>query len=307
MYEILVTEPEYLDSEAEKVLERAGHVTAMRLSRRALERAIPKFDAIFVRIETTIDSELLKKAKKLKIIGSVTTGLDHIDVAAAKKLGIKIISMHGTHTIATAEHTMTLMLALCRKMPWAYDNVRRGRWERHRFIGTQLNGKILGLVGLGRVGSQLAEYAKAFGMRVIAYDPYVKSNDVKLVSNLDKLLRESDIISIHAMLTKETKGMVGSRQFRELKKGAFLVNTARAEIVDRRALLHALRSGTLAGAAFDVFENEPIKSAEEPMIKYAQEHDNLILTPHIGASTREAVRAGSVEIAEGVEKALKQF
>ncbi len=148
--------------------------------------------------------------------------------------------------------------------------------------------------------------AKALGMKVIVYDPYVKSGSVPLVESLGELLTQSDIISIHAMLTKETRGLLGAKQFEMMKKGALLINTARAEIVDEKAFLHALKSGRLGGAAFDVFEKEPIESTDDPMVRYAAGHNNLILTPHIGASTREAAHAAALEIADGIARELKK-
>ncbi len=304
MHEILVTEPEYLDNDAREALGRIGHVTAKRMSRNELEQIIPKIDVLFIRIDTAVDAALIDKAKNLKIIGSVTTGLNHIDMDYAGKRGITVVNLHGTHTISTAQHTFALMLALCRNIPWAYDNIRAGRWERYKFIGTELEGKTLGVVGIGRIGSQVAAYAKAFGMKTVAYDPYAKPGDVPLVDSLDKLLAQADIVTIHAMLTDETQGLMGAKQFARMKKGALLVNTARAEIVDQAALLQALGSGQLGGAAFDVFAKEPVENIEDPMVKYAIGHRNLILTPHIGASTKEAAHAACLEIAGSIEKAL---
>jgi D-3-phosphoglycerate dehydrogenase len=306
MYEILVTEPEYLDADGRAALDRIGHVTAKRMTRKELEQVIPNMDAIFIRVDTSVDAALMDKAKKLKIIGSVTTGLNHVDVEAANKRGIKVVNLHGTHTISTAQYTMAMMLSLCRNIPWAYDNVRKGRWERYKFIGTELEGKTLGIIGLGKIGLQVAAYAKAFGMKVVAYDPYAKQGDVPLLDSLDKVLAQADVLTIHAMLTKETNGLFGAKQFNMVKKGAYLVNTARAEIVNQEALLNALNSGQLRGAAFDVFIKEPIDGTDDPMVKYAIEHTNLILTPHIGASTREAAHAACLEIAASIEQELKK-
>ncbi len=212
MHRILVTEPEYLSEEALGVLRSVGDVTAKRVSRKELEHIIRDVDVIFVRVDTKLDARMLELAGRLKLIASVTTGLNHIDLEAAKKKGIKVINLHGTHTVPTAEHTMALILALSRNIPWAYDNIRQGRWERYKFIGKLLNGKTLGIIGMGRIGSQVARYAKAFGMRVVAYDPYVKSSEVAMMESLDKLLREADVITIHTMLTHETRGMIGQQE-----------------------------------------------------------------------------------------------
>lgn len=301
---ILVTEPEYFDDEAMKVLSRSGTVVAKRLTYNELSNKISEFDAILVRIETRLDRAMLRKAKKLRVIGSATTGLNHIDVKYALEHGIKIISLHGTHTVPTAEHALALMLSLCRKIPWAHAALLRGEWKRYRFIGTQLSGKTLGIIGFGRIGSQVAKYAESLGMHVIFYDPYVKPRQGKIRSvPLRKLLAESDIITIHAELTKETRNMIGAAEFRAMKRSAFLVNTARGEIVDQQALIRALQKREIAGAAEDVFPKEPMEGRSR-LRAYARTHGNLIITPHISASADDAVHAAGVEIAEKVCKAL---
>lgn len=308
MTEILVAAPEYLHPDAKAILEGAGNVTARRLSRAELERAIGKFDAVIVRVDTQLDAALLSKAHRLRLIGSVTTGVNHIDSGYAASMGIRVISLSGAHTVPTAEYSMALILSLCRRIPWAYESIKQGRWERHRFIGTELSGKTLGIVGIGKIGARLSEYAKAFGMEVIAFDPYAgPAAGIEMVKTIDGLLERSDIVSIHCMLTDETRGMIDGRRLSLLRRGAYLVNAARAEIVDTRALLEALGSGTLAGAALDVFETEPLEDASGPLVRYALEHDNLLLTPHLGASTEEAVRAGSVEIARKVAGELMKM
>ncbi len=304
MHRILVTEPEYLSEEALGVLRSVGDVTAKRVSRKELEHIIRDVDVIFVRVDTKLDARMLELAGRLKLIASVTTGLNHIDLEAAKKKGIKVINLHGTHTVPTAEHTMALILALSRNIPWAYDNIRQGRWERYKFIGKLLNGKTLGIIGMGRIGSQVARYAKAFGMRVVAYDPYVKSSEVAMMESLDKLLREADVITIHTMLTHETRGMIGQKQLAEMKRDALIINTARGEIIDIPSLLSALESGRIAGAALDVFANEPVEDENDLLVKFAREHRNLIITPHLGASTKESVREANLEMAMAVRKEL---
>ncbi len=307
MNRILVTEPEYFDREAISILSKSGQVIARRLDRRELARIIPKIDAIVVRVETHLDSELLRKAKKLKVIGSATTGLNHIDMGHAKRLGIRVVNLHGTHTEATAEFTIALLLALTRKIPWAYSSLDRGEWKRYRFIGTDLYGKTLGILGLGRIGKRVARYAKAFGMEVIAYDPYVSSRSVKMVNSLGALLGRSDVITIHTMLTEETREMTSGKEFRLMKRRPFLINTARGDIVDQDALLAALRSGRIRGAAEDVFPNEPIADKRDRLLAYARNNQNLIVTPHLGASTREAVHSAGIEIARKVSDALKTW
>lgn len=305
MVKILITEPEYFGAEARKILSRHGTVVAKRLTREELEKRIPEFDAIVVRIETNLDSKILSKAKRLRVIGSATTGLNHIDLRYVKEHGITLINLHGTHTVPTAEHTLALMLSLCRKIPWAHVALSNGEWKRYRFIGMQLSGRTLGIIGLGRIGSQVAVYAKALGMQVIAYDPYAKPREIKLVS-LKALLKEADVVTIHAALTDETMGMVSTRELHAMKKNALLINTARGEIVDQRALLKALGRGIIAGAAEDVFPTEPMED-KDALQAYARSHKNLIITPHIAASADTAVYLAGIEIATKVSEALRLY
>lgn len=301
MPEILVTAPGYLHDDARRILERVGNVTAKALSAAELERIIDRFDAILIRADTRLSRGTLERAAKLRVIGSATTGLGHIDVEYAKAHNIKIVNLNGAHTIATAEYAMALILSLCRNIPWAFESVKRGEWERHRFIGSELEGKTLGIIGLGRIGARLAGYAVAFGMRVVAFDPYAKGMDgVEIANDVRELLKESDIVSIHSALTPETKGLLDKAAFDSMKDGACLINAARYGIVDVEAMLSALESGKLAGAAFDVLEKEPPDGDDDRLVAYARKHGNLLLTPHLGASARDAVRAASVEIAQGV-------
>ena len=306
MMRILVTEPEYFDGDAVSILESCGDVVAKRMGKDELAEKIADFDAIIVRIETHLDKKVLARAKRLRIIGSATTGLNHIDVDYAGERGIRIINLHGTHTIPTAEHTMALILSLSRKIPWAYRSVSEGKWERYRFIGEQLDGKTLGIIGIGRIGSKVAEYAKAFGMKIIAYDPYVKSSkDAKLV-NLNSLLENSDIITLHAALTGESTSLICKHEFGLMKRNALLINTARAGLIDNAALIEALKDGKINGAAIDVFEDEPLSERDFLIVEYARNNSNLIITPHIGASTAEAAHEAGLEIAKGVAKALEK-
>lgn len=297
MYKVLVTEPEYFGEDSIKILKKIGRVRAERLTPKQLSQEIRDIDVLIVRIETHLDKTLLGKAKKLKVIGSATTGLDHIDVECAKKLGIEVINLHGTHTVSTAEHTFALMLSLARKIPWAFESIKEGKWQRYKFFGTQLEGKTLGIVGLGRIGSKVASYASSFGMRVVAYDPYVSSPNVRMVS-LNELLKSSDVITVNALLTKETENLISYNQFKLAKKGALMINTSRGRIVNEKALLASLKSKRLGGAALDVYDEEPRVSSI--MLAYAVKNENLLLTPHLGASTNEAIRMAGVEIATNV-------
>ncbi len=301
MAKILVTEPEYFSGEPIRILREAGTVALAAPGRQALKRKIKDAEVLVVRTGTKVDKDLLSAAPNLRLIASATTGLDHIDIEYAKAQGIRIISLHGTHTIPTAEHALALLLSLSRKIPWASRSLSSGVWKRYKFIGTELNGKTLGIIGLGRIGHRLAGYARALGMDVIAYDPYVKPGRTRMVS-LGYLLKNSDVISIHAMLTSRTCGMLSAKQFKLMKPSVLLVNTARGLIVDSTALLAALSQGRIAGASLDVFPEEPLSDRNDPLMVYAREHENLIVTPHLGASTSESVRKAGAEIARKVVK-----
>ncbi|MDE1865368.1 MAG: hydroxyacid dehydrogenase [Candidatus Micrarchaeota archaeon] len=305
MPNILIANPEYFDEQAVKILKSAGDVTARTMSRSELERSIHKFDAIVLRVDTKLDRKLLSRAKRLKVIGSATTGLGHIDTEYAAKHGIKIIGLHGAHTTSTAEHTMALMLSLARKVPWAFESMKQGRWKRAMFIGAQLEGRTLGIIGVGRIGSRVAEHARGFGMKVMGYDPYASPKGVRMV-NLERLLKDSDIVTLHPVLTGETRHMISLRQLRMMKRTALLVNTSRGEVVNSRDLIHALKSGIIAGAALDVFPEEPLTGIGNMFAREARRLDTLIITPHLGASTREAIHRAGAEIAAKVGKALAE-
>ncbi len=301
MLKILVLEPEYFDDYAIRKLKTIGSVTAKRMSRAELLSRIKDFDILVVRIEAKLDKAVLSRAVVLKAIASATTGLNHIDLDYASKHGIKVFNLHGAHTIPTAQHTMALMLSLMRNVPWAYGSLSSGKWERYKFIGTQLDGKTLGIIGLGRIGSTVCRYAKAFGMNVIYYDPYVSSKLAKRVS-LNNLLKSSDVITVHASLNRTSANELNSKEISLIKKGAFLINTARAEIIDYRSMLSALRGGRLQGAAMDVFMHEPVSDHEKELLEYSRRNGNLIVTPYIGASTREALHHAGLEIANDLVK-----
>jgi D-3-phosphoglycerate dehydrogenase len=300
MARILITEPEYFDAEARRVLRTLGRVRAQRLGRRELLAAVSDVDILLVRIETRVDRALLRRARRLRIVGSATTGLQHIDLAGCAQRGIKVLSLHGAHTVPTAEHTMGLLLSLCRRIPWAFDSLKDGAWRRHRFMGRELAGKTLGIIGLGRIGSQVAGYARAFGMKVLYHDPYVASRLARRTP-LERLLRTSDVVTVHAALTGETAGLLDQRRLGMMKRTALLINTARGRIVDQRALLRALGRGGIAGAAVDVFEKEPLGGRREPMVRLARRRENLIITPHLAATTSEAAHRAGLEIARRVK------
>jgi D-3-phosphoglycerate dehydrogenase len=264
---------------------------------------IDRFDAMIVRSATKVTSELLGQAAKLKVIGRAGVGVDNIDLDAAKEKGIIVVNAPEAASQAVAEHALGLMLALARRIPSADASLRAGRWEKKQFKGVELQSKVLGILGVGRIGTLLAEKAHALGMHGIGYDALLSNEEVErrgLVSvSLDGLLRQSDFLSLHVPLTEATHGMIDESALAKMKPGAFLISTARGGIVDEGALLRALDSGTLAGAALDVFEHEP--PVDSPLLN----HEAVVLTPHIAAQTTAAQQRAAVDVAQEVLAALQ--
>jgi D-3-phosphoglycerate dehydrogenase len=274
------------------------------LAESGLADVIGAFDGLVVRSQTKVTAEVLDRAGRLKVVGRAGIGLDNVDVDAATRRGILVVNAPQSNIVSAAEHTIALLLAQARNIPQAHAALKAGAWERGKFQGVELTGKTLGIVGLGRVGTMVAQRAAAFGMRLVAFDPYVsreraKSLGVELMPNLEALLVQSDFVTIHLPRTAETEGLIGERELGLLKPGARIVNTARGGIVDERALVNALRDGKLGGAALDVFSQEPIPPAN-PLLVF----DNVVVTPHLGASTREAQDKAGTAIAEMVRLAL---
>lgn len=308
-YRILVSDPLSPEGLARLSAAPDAEVTAPgNLSRDALLASIGEYDALIVRSETKVDCEVLERAGRLKVIGRAGVGLDNVDLEAATARGVIVMNTPGANAVATCEHTFALMLALCRKIPQADASVRRGEWTRRRFLGVQLYRKTLGIVGLGRIGQQVALRAQAFGMDVLAYDPYINADlarelGVALVS-LDELMARSDFITLHALLTPETHGLIGREALARVKPGARLINCARGELVDEAALVEALTSGRLVGAALDVYSVEPPARGGQATARLLA-LDNVVLTPHLGASTEEAQRDVSLQIVDQVLDALR--
>lgn len=271
-----------------------------------LLQCISDFDLLFVRLQTRVTRELLEAGGRLKSVASPTTGLNHIDLEAAEELGVEVFHLRDQTEFlrsipSTAEHTWALLLALVRQIPAAFESVRDGRWEQEPFRGRELHEKRLGILGCGRLGGMVAHYGRAFGMRVATYDPYAAMipSYVDRCETLEELLVRSDILSIHVPLNKETAGMIGERQLTSLPDGAVVINTARGEIMDEGALLKALMSGHLSGAAVDVVRNELNSTSRDgDLLEYARSHRNLIVTPHIGGATLEAVERTDLHIVE---------
>ncbi|HEX9922741.1 MAG TPA: NAD(P)-dependent oxidoreductase, partial [Anaerolineae bacterium] len=252
-------------------------------------------------------------ADRLRVVVTATTGLDHIDLEAARKRDIEVISLYGEteflRTIpATAEHTWALLLALVRQIPWAFDDVGQGNWDRDRFRGRDLRGKQLGILGLGRLGQQVARYGLVFGMQVAAYDPFLSEwpAGVQRFETLEAFLGWSEILSIHLPLNQTTQGFLDKARLQLLPQGAWVVNTARGAVWDELAVVELLEAGHLAGAALDVLAKEqPAERRERgPLLAYAREHNNLLITPHIGGATIESMAMTEVFVARKLAKFL---
>lgn len=269
-----------------------------------LLKIIPDYSALVVRSQTKVGADVIAVAKKLKAIGRAGVGVDNVDVDAATRRGIVVMNTPGGNTVSTAEHAFSLLVSVARKIPQADASVKSGKWDRKSFQGVELNGKTLAVLGMGRIGTEVAKRARAFGMHVLAYDPYLSearanSLQVELIEDLDEALPRADFVTMHMPLTDETRHMLDARRLALLKKGARIVNCARGGLVDEKALAEALGSGHIAGAAIDVFEQEP-PPEENPLRKAP----NIVFTPHLGASTAEAQESVGIEIAHTIKAAL---
>jgi len=264
--------------------------------------ALDEAEAVIVRSATAIDAEALDHAPSLRVVGRAGIGLDNVDVEAATRAGVMVVNAPTSNIVSAAEHAVALLLAVARNVPQAMASLREGQWKRSAFTGVELQGKVAGILGLGRIGVLVAQRLAAFGMTVIAYDPYVAAAraaqlGVRLVS-LDELLAEADFISVHLPKSAETVGIVGDRQLHQVKPSVRIVNAARGGIVDEAALAAALTEGRVAGAALDVYAREPC--TDSPLFALA----NVVVTPHLGASTREAQEKAGVQVARSVRLAL---
>ena len=259
---------------------------------------IGDYDALVVRSETKVTSPVIEAGRNLKVVARAGIGVDNIDLDAATRAGIAVVNAPIGNTVAAAEHTLALMLALARNVPQAYASMKEGQWQRSAFMGIEVRNKTLGIIGLGRVGSEVARRAGSFGMRLIAFDPFVAPDFAARLGvttmTLDELLPQADFITLHTPLTPGTTKMINQEQLAKMKPGARLINVARGELVDEDALLQALENEQLAGVALDVFTNEP--PGDLPLLR----HPRLMATPHLGASTQEAQREVAIEAAEQV-------
>ncbi len=269
-----------------------------------LPQAIAGADALVVRNQTRVTRELLQKAPQLKAIGRLGVGLDNIDLGAARELGIPVVYARNANAISVAEYVFAAMLTFARRPAEATADVKLGNWNRKMFTGAELHGKTLGLVGTGEIGSRLAVRAKAFGMEILGYDPFMPPYELAITdfgvrpATLEEVMSRSDFISLHVPLTAQTRHMINSDTLRLAKPTAYIINSARGGIIDEDALYQALATGRLAGAALDVFESEPPR--QSPLLAL----DNVILTPHIAGLTEEAQIKTSVLVAREIAKVL---
>ncbi len=309
MWKVMIAES--VHEEGARILETAPDVELLlrpKISRKALLEEMGTVDAVVTRSGTAIDREFLESAPRLKVAARAGVGVDNIDLAEASRRGVVVINAPTGNTLAATEHTMALMLSMARRLPQAHASVTSGAWDRKSFMGFQLHGRRLLVVGLGRIGTQVALRAKAFGMEVSAYDPYVsaarmESLGVKRREDLRRALGLADIVTLHVPATTETKGIIGREEFDAMRAGACLINCARGTLVDEGACAEALRTGKLSRVAFDVYSSEP--PGEENPLMALDLADRVVLTPHLGANTEEAQSAVARIAAENLLAALR--
>jgi len=268
-----------------------------KLSAAELGRRLADYDGLVVRSETKVTGALIDAAPRLRVVGRAGVGVDNIDVLAATARGVVVMNAPDGNTITTAEHTLALLIALARRLPQANSSVKAGRWERKQFVGTELRGKTLGIVGLGRIGRVVAHRARSFGMNVVAFDPFIapdQARDMEIeLGSLDEVFKRADFLTVHTPLTSETRGIIGRDAFAKMKPGIRIINCARGGLVDEAALLEAINDGIVAGAALDVFTQEP-PPPDHPLLL----REEVIVTPHLGASTTEAQEGVAFTVAE---------
>lgn len=267
------------------------------LPKEELSDKVKDYDCMVVRSATKVRKDMIDKMEKMKLIIRGGVGIDNIDVPVAKEKGIKVINTPAASSASVAELALAHMFALARHLVRGTTGIKEGKWEKKALKGSELSGKTLGIIGIGRIGKELAKRAKALGMNVIAYDPYIKAEEIDMV-DFNKLIQQSDYISIHTPLTDETRHLIGSTQLEKMRDGVRIINCARGGVIDEKALIEALRTGKVAGAALDVFEVEPPEKTE--LLKF----DNVTFTPHIGASTKEAQERIGDEVVRIIKEEL---
>ncbi len=304
MYKILVSDP--LSDKGLKILKDVKEFQVdvkTELKPEALKVAIKDYDALIVRSATKVTKDIIDAAKGLKVIGRAGVGLDNVDLEAATQKGIIVMNTPAGNTTSTAEHTFSMILALSRNIAPANASIKKGEWKRSKFMGVELYGKTLGIVGLGRIGTEVAKRALSFGMKILAYDPFLSREVAKSLSieivELKDVFKRADYITVHTPLTPETTHMISTKEFALMKNGVRIINCARGGIIDEPALLAAIKEGKVGGAAIDVFEKEP-PAPDNELLKL----ENVVATPHLGASTEEAQVNVAIEVAEIVRDAL---
>jgi D-3-phosphoglycerate dehydrogenase len=311
---ILIAESAEFDRVAADLLASVGEVRMADLDRRSLLAAVGDVQVLWVRLRHRIDAEVLDRAPQLSVVVTPTTGLTHIDLRAAARRQVHILSLRGEHAFladvrATAEHAIALMLAGLRHIPAACRHTAQGGWDRDRFHGDELHGATVGVIGYGRLGRLVARYSSAFDARVLVCDRPGRNLHVAAgieQVELEELLHRSDIVTLHVDVHPETVRLIGERELRVMRPGAYLVNTSRGEIVDEAALLRALNSRHLAGAALDVLTDEQRHAGvDHPLIAYSRVHDNLVITPHIGGATRQSMAKTERHLAKKLVAAIE--
>ena len=304
MHKILITDA--IDKKCKTILESAGFFVTFEagMPSKKIKSVIKDYHALIVRSETQVTSELIDEMKNMIVIGRAGTGVDNIDVDSATRKGVIVMNTPGGNTISTAEHTMALILGMCRNIAQANMSMREGKWERKKFKGSELEGKTLGVIGLGKVGREVAIRGKAFGMTVLGYDPVLSKESANKLGvsfvELDNVISDSDIITVHVPLNDETENLFSDSTFLKCKDGVKIVNCARGGIVNESALLKALNNGKISAAAFDVYKTEPPDLSGELV-----QHPKVLTTPHLGASTEEAQEKVAVQIAEQIIELFK--
>ena len=288
-----------LDKTAMKILADSGlfEITAEALDKNALLKIMPEVEILVVRSATKVTAEVIEAGKKLKLIARAGVGLDNVDAEAADARGIMVKNTPGANAISVAELTFGLLLGLVRQIPRGVYGIKDGKWEKKELKGNEISGKTMGIIGFGAIGRTVAKIALAFGMKVVAYDPYVNSTDleVTLVDSIEKLLPKADVVSLHIPLTPETKHIIGEKEISLMKDGVIIINASRGGTIDEQALYNGLISEKISGAALDVFEVEP---PSDELRRKLIGLGNVICTPHIGASTSEGQKRVGLEMAK---------
>jgi len=296
-----------LDADGLKILENSGFPVDVKtgMNEDELCSVIGGYDCIIIRSGTKVTAKVLASADKLKVIGRAGVGVDNIDVPTATEKGILVMNTPAANILSAAEHTCAMLLSVARNIPFAHASMHRGEWTRSKFTGVEMNGKILGIIGVGRVGGEVARRMKSFNMEVVGYDPFLPkevADDIGVrLTTLDEVLQISDFMTIHTPLLPSTRNMISDKQFDMMKSNAMLANVARGGVVDEDALYRALNDGKIAAAAFDVWCNEPLNESEKKLLDLP----NLVTTPHLGASTVEAQNRVAIEVATAAVKFLK--